>query len=57
MAEQAIKVRPACDTCDSTVLVDAWASWDMTSQKWELHTTFDMGFCETCDGESKYTFK
>jgi len=44
------KVKPVCDDCGNEIIVDAWAGWDFEGQKWELQTTFDEAFCETCDG-------
>ena len=46
-------MKPICKTCNSdSVKLDAWAVWDLDSQQWDLETTFDMAFCEPCDGET-----
>ena len=45
---------PICAECNSKdVLVDAWASWSVEDQKWELDVTFDNSYCAKCDGECK----
>jgi hypothetical protein len=45
------KYKYVCSICGSeNVLRDAWASWDLESQKWELASTFQAGFCQDCDG-------
>ena len=42
-----------CKACGSDqVSRDAWASWDVHSQKWELESVFDQAFCSECDGET-----
>lgn len=42
-----------CSHCGSeNVRRDAWATWDVESQSWELATVFDAGFCDDCDGEA-----
>lgn len=38
-----------CPYCTSqNIRRDAWAGWDVKSQTWILHTTFDDMFCEEC---------
>jgi hypothetical protein len=48
------KLRMVCATCGSDqVLADAFAKWDVESQQWYLHATYDKGsVCESdvCDG-------
>ena len=49
------KQKPVCNRCGSSdVLADAYASWNMETQDWELASTFDKGsYCEACDGETR----
>jgi hypothetical protein len=44
-----------CTACGSVdVLVDAYACWNVETQTFEIHDTFDKGhFCRTCDGECR----
>ena len=44
-----------CQSCDSEdVLADAYAKWNIDTQEWELHNTFDNGsYCENCEGEAR----
>ena len=53
------KVVMVCNTCGSEeVLVDAWASWDIDNQRWELFNTFEStAFCAECDGECSVSEK
>ncbi len=45
---------PVCRHCHSPdVVVDAWASWDGTTQQWVLDQTFDNSFCNTCQNDTK----
>ena len=45
-----------CSSCGSeNVRRDAWATWDVETQSWELATVFDAGFCDDCDGEASLT--
>jgi hypothetical protein len=40
-----------CSICGSrNVRRDAWATWDVETQSWELATVFEAGFCDDCDG-------
>ena len=50
-------LRPVCNTCGGTaVRVDAWASWDVNGQRWELHSTREaVAICADCDIECSYT--
>ena len=54
------KVKPVCNICDNEIIVDAWAEWDSETQQWELQTTLDSGWCNTCDsngnGDIKYRY-
>jgi hypothetical protein len=47
-----MKIKMVCSTCQSEdVLCDAYASWDIPTQQWELSQTFDKGaYCNNCDG-------
>ena len=47
------KVKPVCDDCGHEIIVDAWAQWDFERQSWSLQTTFDMAWCDICDGDTK----
>lgn len=48
------KIRMVCATCGSDdVLADAWASWDINSQQWELSQTFDEKYCNNCEDSCK----
>jgi hypothetical protein len=51
------RVKPVCVYCGSDeVYADAYAAWDVESQKWELaRDVFDKGsVCEVCRGETSY---
>ncbi len=52
-------VRPVCNACGGTgVRVDAWASWDVHAQRWELHSACEaVAICADCDLECSYTMK
>ncbi len=40
-----------CSICGSeNVRRDAWATWDVETQSWELATVFQAGFCDDCGG-------
>ena len=47
--------RPIRNACGATsVLVDAWASWSVDTQLWELHSTFEaVAICTECDLECR----
>ena len=49
------KVKMVCSTCGSDdVRADAYASWNVDTQEWELSSTFDKGsYCLTCSGECR----
>ena len=53
------RLQPVCNTCGSTaVQVDAWASWDIQAQRWELHSTCEAAaICADCDIECSFTMK
>jgi hypothetical protein len=52
------KVRvPICKHCGSTeVKRDAYASWDIESQSWVLHDTYDYTHCSACDGQTSIEY-
>lgn len=38
-----------CANCASPAVVrEAWASWNVTAQRWELAELFDYAFCHHC---------
>jgi hypothetical protein len=46
--------KPRCTSCSSVdILRDAWAVWDMDTQQWVLHSTYDEFRCENCSAEAK----
>ena len=53
------KKKLICTVCGSTdILVDAYAQWNETTQKFELFETFDKGhFCNNCEGECSVKWK
>jgi len=50
------KVKPVCDECGDEIIVDAWAQWDFEGQRWELKTSMDSGWCNTCDSDIRYRY-
>ena len=52
-------VRPVCNACGgASVRVDAWASWNVDAQRWELHSTCEAAaICADCGLECSYTMK
>jgi hypothetical protein len=48
-------VKMVCAHCGSDdVRADAYAQWDVETQKWEIAQTFDKGaYCSKCDGETR----
>lgn len=47
------KQKPICEACGSEdILVDAYASWDVETQKYVLHSTYDDTRCNDCGGEN-----
>lgn len=50
---------PVCKQCGSgDVQADAWATWNMESQSWEVSFTSDDkgAYCNRCDGETRLTW-
>ena len=46
---------PICCTCASShVLVDAWGTWSLSRQAWELSVAFENGYCESCAAETRF---
>ena len=46
MSRKTVKV---CHNCGSDDIVkDAWASWNVEKQEWELEDFFDDTFCRAC---------
>ena len=52
-------VQPVCIACGGiAVRVDAWARWDTSTQRWELHEVREAAaICADCDIECAYTMK
>lgn len=47
-----IKIKIICSDCGSEdVRRDAFAEWDVETQKWTLGPVFDQGFCDNCGQE------
>ena len=47
------RIAYVCTTCGSDqVKLDAWASWSVETQSWELNSTMQMAFCENCECET-----
>jgi len=45
-----------CAFCgSSSVMMDAWASWDTRQQEWVSRDTSTEAFCRDCDGETSLT--
>lgn len=48
------QLKPICPYCTSSdITIDATAKWDMKKQDWVVSSTFDSGYCNQCDSESK----
>lgn len=48
---------PICPHCGSDlVLADAWAIWNQSANCWELHSTFDAGYCPTCESDLRHVW-
>jgi hypothetical protein len=46
------KQAPYCNECGSTdVLADAYATWNIETQEWEILNIFDNYVCNVCGGE------
>ena len=54
-----LRLQPVCNTCGGVgVQVDAWACWDVDTQRWVLHSTYEAAaICADCDVECSYTMK
>ena len=52
-------VQPICDACGRTdIRIDAWATWGLPAQRWELHSTYDAhAMCGDCGGDCTYTME
>lgn len=51
---------PYCSACGSTdIAKDAFATWDMKSQQWELHSTYDNSKClnEDCEADDSIEWR
>lgn len=45
-----------CRSCGSDqVLRDAWASWSLEDQQWQLGEVFDHAFCMACETDCDIT--
>jgi len=54
MIEERKRMAIVCGTCGSDeVSRDAWANWNVQTQRWELGAVFDYGHCHRCEGESR----
>ena len=53
------RLQPVCNACGGTgVRVDAWACWDVDTQRWVLHSTYEAAaICADCDIECSYAMK
>ena len=53
------RMLPVCDTCGRTdVRVYAQACWNVDTQCWKLHNTYDAAaICAHCDVECSFTMK
>lgn len=50
----AAPVQVACKACGSTEVVrDAWATWSVGQQAWQLGTVFDHAYCYGCEAEAR----
>ena len=50
MKESAKQEEPFCPECGSNEIVtDAWVSWNMKTQCWEIEEIFDNSFCYNCE--------
>jgi len=49
-----VKTKPVCPDCGSDdVLLDAWITWDVIGQRFEVSADFENGFCESCHEDFK----
>ena len=53
------RFQPVCDRCGGTgILVDAYGSWNIDAQGWELHSTYETNpWCQDCEGECSFELK
>jgi hypothetical protein len=48
---------PVCEHCGSVDVVrDAFASWDMKTKEWVLHSWYDNAHCNACDGPASIEY-
>lgn len=48
-----MRIAKACKYCGSRdIRIDAFAKWNVRTQKWELDQVFDDVHCNKCDGET-----
>ena len=53
---EAKKVDIVCSYCGSrAVYRDAFASWNLSKQCWELSNVYDDAYCSDCEGETSLT--
>lgn len=46
-------LKMVCEHCGSThVFLDAYAEWSVESQDWELCSTYDHAFCDSCQRDT-----
>lgn len=46
---------PICPYCGSdNVVADAWAIWNRPTSRWNLHSTYDRGYCLDCEREIRH---
>lgn len=51
------KTKPICPECGSDdIKFDAWISWNVIGQNWEVANEFDNGVCEVCAQTSQGDF-
>ena len=44
-----------CRTCGSEdVRLDAWAEWNISTQRWQLSQTFDAAYCNNCECDKSH---
>lgn len=49
------KIKMVCYRCGSDdVIADAYATWNVKEQRWELESTYDKGsYCNSCNDETR----
>ena len=46
---------PICPHCNSdNIVADAWAIWNGPTSCWNLHSTYDHGFCLDCETDIRH---